>query len=298
MLSRFPLMPSLPPSVLVFVKLLQLMRPHQWLKNGFVFAGLVFSQSWQDGPLVLRVLYAFAAFCCFSSMVYIINDWHDRASDALHPVKRDRPLASGAVSGLLALVVAGALLAAGLLLAAGNRTLLLLLGVYTVLNLAYSWRLKRVPVVDVSIIASGFMLRLLAGTVAVGIAPSRWLLLTGIFVALFLGFSKRRAESFHDESSQRAVLEHYPVALLDTFIAMAMTATLTTYSLFATSPEAQLQHGERLLYTVPVVIFAMLRYTYQVHRGRGEDVARDMLRDPWILGAGLLWLAIFLSERV
>jgi 4-hydroxybenzoate polyprenyltransferase len=298
MLSRFPLMPSLPPSLLVFVKLLQLMRPHQWLKNGFVFAGLVFSQSWQDGPLVLRVLQAFAAFCCFSSLVYIINDWHDRASDALHPVKCKRPLASGAVAVPLALLVAGLLLLAGLLLAAGNRTLLLLLGAYTALNLAYSWRLKHVPVVDVSIIASGFMLRLLAGTVAVGIPPSRWLLLTGIFIALFLGFSKRRAESFHDESSQRAVLEHYPVALLDTFIAMAMTATLTTYSLFATSPEAQLQHGERLLYTVPVVIFAMLRYTYQVHRGRGEDVARDMLRDPWILGAGLLWLAIFLSERL
>jgi decaprenyl-phosphate phosphoribosyltransferase len=298
MLSRFPLMPSLPPSLLVLVRLLQLMRPHQWLKNGFVFAGLVFSQSWQDGPLALRVFYAFAAFCCFSSLVYIINDWHDRASDALHPVKRNRPLASGAVSVPMALVMAGVLLLAGLLLAAGNRTLLLLLGIYTALNLAYSWRLKRVPVVDVSIIASGFMLRLLAGTVAVGIPPSRWLLLTGIFIALFLGFSKRRAESFHDESSQRAVLEHYPTALLDTFIAMAMTATLTTYSLFATSPEAQLQHGERLLYTVPVVIFAMLRYTYQVHRGRGEDVARDMLRDPWILGAGLLWLAIFLSERV
>ena len=89
---------------------------------------------------------------------------------------------------------------------------------------------------------------------------------------------------------------HYPSALLDTFMAVTMTATLTTYSLFATSPEAQLQHGERLLYTVPVVIFGMLRYTYQVHRGHGEDVARDMLRDPWILGAAALWLAIFLSR--
>ena len=150
--------------------------------------------------------------------------------------------------------------------------------------------------VDVSIIASGFMLRLLAGTVAVGIAPSRWLLLTGIFVALFLGFSKRKAETFHGEASQRAVLAHYPPALLDTFMAATMTATLTTYSLFATSAEAQLQHGERLLYTVPVVIFGMLRYTYQVHRGLGEDVARDLLRDPWILAAGVIWLAIFTSR--
>ena len=278
--------------------LVRLMRPHQWLKNVFVFAGLVFSQNWQDTALDLRVFYAFAAFCCLSSMVYIINDWHDRASDALHPTKRHRPLASGAVAAPVALVLAALLLVAGLLLAAGNRTLLVLLGMYAVLNLAYSWRLKQVPVVDVSIIASGFMLRLLAGTVAVGIPPSRWLLLTGIFVALFLGFSKRKAESFHEEASQRAVLAHYPPALLDTFMAVTMTATLATYSLFATSAEAQLQHGERLLYTVPVVIFGMLRYTYQVHRGRGEDVARDMLRDPWILGAGVLWLAIFLSQRL
>ena len=273
------------------------MRPHQWLKNGFVFAGLVFSQNWQDTTLDLRVLLAFAAFCCASSVVYILNDWHDRASDALHPAKSRRPLASGAVSVAAALALALALLAAGVLLAANNPALLVLLGVYVALNLAYSWRLKQVPVVDVSIIAAGFMLRLLAGTVAVGIPPSRWLLLTGIFLTLFLGFCKRKAESFQDEGSQRAVLEHYPAALLDTFIAVTMTATLTTYSLFATSPEAQLQHGERLLYTVPVVIFGLLRYTYQVHSGRGEDVARDLVRDPWIAAAGLLWLLIFLSHR-
>ena len=276
--------------------LLRLMRPHQWVKNAFVFAGLLFSQAWQDGPLVLRVVTAFTAFCCTSSMIYIINDWHDRASDALHPTKRRRPLASGAVPVPLALALAAALLAGGLLLATGNRVLLGLLAVYAVLNLAYSWRLKQVPVVDVSIIAAGFMLRLLAGTVAVGIPPSHWLLLTGIFVALFLGFSKRKAESFHEEGSQRAVMAYYPSALLDTFMAVTMTATLTTYSLFATSPEALLQHGERLLYTVPVVIFGMLRYAFQVHRGHGEDVARDLLRDPWMLAAGALWLLIFSSR--
>ena len=285
-------MPQLP-------ALIRLMRPHQWLKNVFVFAGLLFSQTWLNagsGPLVQRVLLAFAAFCCLSSMVYILNDWHDRASDALHPTKRLRQLASGAVSLPMAALLAVALLLAALLLAWGNRTLLVLLAVYGVLNLAYSWRLKQVPVVDVSIIAAGFMLRLLAGTVAVGVPPSRWLLLTGIFVALFLGFCKRKAETFHSASARRAVLDHYPAALLDTFMAVTMTATLATYSLFATSPEALQQHGERLLYTVPVVIFGMLRYTYQVHRGRGEDVARDLLRDPWIAAAGVLWLLIFFSR--
>ncbi len=281
----------------LLLSLVVLMRPHQWLKNAFVFAGLLFSQSWQDGPLALKVLTAFAAFCCFSSLVYILNDWQDRVADARHPVKRFRPLASGAVKLPAALVLAAALLAAGLWLASGNLTLLLLLGIYVALNLAYSWRLKLVPVVDVSIIASGFMLRLLAGTLAVGIPPSRWLLLAGLFIALFLGFSKRKAETFHDEADQRAVLEHYPPALLDLFMAVTMTATLMTYGLFATSPEAQLQHGERLVYTVPIVIFALLRYAYQVHRGRGEDVSRDLLRDPWILLALASWLLVFLGRR-
>ena len=276
--------------------LIRLMRPHQWLKNVFVFAGMAFGYAWRDGPTIGRVLLAFAAFCCISSMVYIINDWRDRASDALHPDKRLRPLASGAVTPWSAFWLAAALLAGGLVLAGGNRMLLVLLSVYVLLNLAYSWRLKEVPVVDVCIIAAGFMLRLLAGTVAVGIPPSRWLLLTGIFLALFLGFSKRRAETFQNAASQRPVLAHYTPALLDTFMAVTMTATLTTYSLFATGLEAQLQHGERLLYTVPVVIFGMLRYAYQVHRGLGEDVARDLLRDAWIIGAGVLWLVIFLSR--
>lgn len=286
-------MPSFLSTLLAFV---HLMRPHQWSKNVFVFAGLVFSQRWENTALDWRVLQAFGAFCCVSSLVYIVNDWHDRASDAQHPRKRHRPLASGKVAVPAGLALAGALLATGALLADGNGPLLGLLGLYVALNMAYSWRLRQVAVVDVSLIAASFMLRLLAGTVAVGIAPSRWLLLTGIFLTLYLGFCKRKAESFQDEASQRAVMAHYPPALLDTFITMTMTATLTTYSLFATSPEAQLQHGQRLLYTVPVVIFGLLRYTYQVHRGRGEDVACDLLRDGWMVAAGVLWLLILVGN--
>lgn len=275
--------------------LLALMRPHQWLKNVFVFAGLVFSQSWHDAGRVTLVLSAFGVFCLFSSAVYIVNDWRDRASDALHPTKRLRPLASGAVGPGVAFALAALLAASGVALANGNRTLLGLIALYVASNVAYSWWLKRVPVVDVFSIALGFMLRLLAGTVGVGIPPSRWLILTGIFAALFLGFSKRRAETFQAAASQRSVLGHYPPALLDTFVSVTMTATLMTYSLFATSPESQAQHGERLVYTVPIVIFGMLRYAYQVHRGRGEDVARDLLRDPWIVGALAAWLLVFIA---
>ena len=285
-------MPSFSPFALI-----KLLRPHQWLKNCFVFAGLLFSQLWSDTVFVERVLLAFAAFCLASSLVYIFNDWHDRKQDMLHPTKRYRPFASGSVSATAGLGLAAVLLAVTVWLARGNLVLLALLVIYGLLNLAYSLRLKQVPVVDVFIIASGFMLRLLAGTVAVGITPSHWLLLTGMFVALFLGFAKRKAESFHALDSQRAVLSHYPPALLDTFIAMTMTAMLIAYCLFAISPESQSRHGERLIYTAPLVIFAMVRYTYQVHRGRGEDVARDLLRDPWITLTGIGWVGFFVLSR-
>ena len=277
--------------------LVKLMRPHQWLKNGFVLAGLLFSQLWSDTDYLAQVLLAFAAFCCASSLVYLFNDWHDRTSDALHPSKRNRPFASGAVTAPAGLALAGVLLAGAVALAWGNLVLLVLLVIYGLLNVAYSLRLKQVPVVDVFIIASGFMLRLLAGTVAVGIAPSHWLLLTGMFVALFLGFAKRKAETFQAPGSQRAVLAHYTPALLDTLMAATLTATLIAYSLFAISPESQLRHGQRLTYTVPLVVFGILRYTYQVHRGRGEDVARDLLRDPWIVAIGIGWVGFFVLSR-
>jgi decaprenyl-phosphate phosphoribosyltransferase len=278
-------------------QLLTLMRPHQWLKNIFVFAGLIFSQTWDNGPLALKVLGVFLAFCCASSLVYILNDWRDRASDALHPIKRLRPLASGELALTPAFLLALLLLGSTVWLAAGNPMLLLLLGIYVLQNLAYSLWLKTIAVVDVFVIATGFMLRLLAGTLAIGIAPSRWLLLTGLFMALFLGFSKRKAESFHSAQSQRAVMAQYTPAVLDAFMAVTMTAAMVMYSLFATSPEAIAQHGERLIYSIPIVIFALMRYTLQVHRGHGEDVSRDLLRDPWILLAGVAWLLIFLGRR-
>ena len=285
----------------MMLDLIRLMRPHQWLKNGFVFAGLIFSQNWGSPDLLVQVLRAFAAFCCISSMVYILNDWRDRAQDALHPVKKFRPLASGAVQTPAALGLAAALSLSGFFIASLNTHtvwLLSLLALYVVMNLAYTWGLKHVPVVDVFMIASGFLMRLLAGTVAVGIAPSRWLLLTGLFVALFLGFSKRKSESFHTPEQQRAVLQSYSPALLDVLIAVSMTATLTTYSLYAISPEIQALHGERLMLTVPLVVFGLFRYCYQVQLGKGEDVSKDLLKDPWILGAMGAWVLLFLSTKL
>ena len=276
----------------LIIDVLRLVRLHQWIKNAFVLAGLLFSGLWQEPQWQAAAMKAFFAFCCSASLIYIINDWHDREADARHPKKKSRPLARNALPGWLVLALAALLVAAALALAWGNGLLLAILAVYVALNLAYSRYLKHVPVVDVSIIASGFMLRLLAGTVAIGIPPSNWMLLTGLFVALLLGFAKRKAESFHAEADRRAVMEHYPAALLDTYIAFAMTATITTYALFATSAQAQLQHGARLVYTVPVVIFALLRFVYRLHQGHGEDVSKDLVRDPWIFTSIVLWLLI------
>ena len=277
--------------------LIKLLRPHQWLKNGFVFAGLLFSQRWSDAATLQRVLLAFAAFCLASSLVYVFNDWRDRQLDALHPTKRQRPFASGELGLRAAWVVGLTLLVASVLLAWGNAILLALLGIYGLLNLAYTLRLKTLPVVDVFIIASGFMLRLLAGTLAVGIAPSQWLLLTGTCLALFLGFAKRKAETFHAAGSQRLVLAHYTPALLHGLIKVSMAATLVSYTLFAISSESQARHGQRLMVTVPLVIFGLLRYERQVSYGRGEDVARDLLRDPWLMVTGVCWAGFFILSR-
>ena len=296
--TRLPTLPMPSPAPPALIKpLFKLLRPHQWVKNGFVFAGLLFSQRWSDAAIVQNVIHAFAAFCLASSLVYVFNDWRDRQLDALHPTKKNRPFASGALAPPAGLALGLLLLVSTGLLAWGNAVLFGLLGSYWLLNLAYSLKLKTVPVVDVFIIASGFMLRLLAGTVAVGIAPSQWLLLTGMFVALFLGFAKRKAETFQAPSSQRAVLAHYTPPLLDTLMAVTMTATLMSYSLFAISSESQARHGERLMVTIPLVVFGMLRYTYQVSRGRGEDVARDLLRDPWIVVTGISWVGFFVLSR-
>jgi 4-hydroxybenzoate polyprenyltransferase len=177
------------------------------------------------------------------------------------------------------------------------QLLLLLLGIYLALNLAYTFKLKQVPVVDVFMISGGFLLRLLAGTLAVGITPSRWLLLTGLFLALFLGFSKRKSESLRAADQQRQVLQSYTPALLDVLISAALTATLTTYSLYAISPEVQALHGERLMYTVPLVVFSMFRYCFLVQQGHGEDVSKDLFKDPWILGAGLVWVLLFTGPK-
>ncbi|MEY3200815.1 MAG: hypothetical protein RIR70_365 [Pseudomonadota bacterium] len=279
--------------------LLRLLRPHQWVKNTFVFVGLIFGHAWSNPVTWAHSLAAFVAFCALSSAVYVANDWLDREQDRAHPKKRLRPLASGEVSGFAAACLAGAALLIGLLLAAFvGEPLLLIALAYLALNLAYNLGGKHVVLLDVFMIATGFMLRILAGTLGVGVAPSHWLLLCGFSLTLFLGFAKRRAElaalADEDAAAHRRVLLHYSPALLDKMIAVMMSAVLATYSLYTVSPETIALHGtDKLIYTVPCVLYGMFRYLYLLHqRGGGGDPAVELLRDRHLQAAVLAWLAV------
>jgi 4-hydroxybenzoate polyprenyltransferase len=276
--------------------LIRLLRPHQWLKNGFVFVGLLFGHAWLEPQKVAAAGVAFLAFSLTASTVYVLNDLVDREEDRLHPEKRYRPLAAGLVEVRTALAAAAVCLAVGMTLGlAGGGTLATILSGYLLLNLAYSYGLKHVVVLDVFIIAAGFMLRLLAGTVGVGIAPSHWLLLCGLMLTLFLGFAKRRAELsalLQESVRHRRVLEHYTPAMLDQFTTLTATATIIAYGLYTVSPETVALHGTTgLMASVPFVLYGLLRYLFLLHRrDGGGDPARELLTDRHLQIAFLGWL--------
>lgn len=285
--------------------LIRLMRPHQWVKNGFVFIGLLFGHAWNDPHQVAQSLSAFFAFCLLSSAVYVLNDWVDREQDRRHPDKRHRPLASGAVGVPAALGLAllcllgGAGLAGGFFAGVGlpGSHEPWLFALYLLLNAGYSAGLKHVVVLDVFIIAAGFMLRILAGTLGIGIMPSHWLLLCGLMLTLFLGFAKRRAELnvlLEDSGGHRRVLEHYSTAMLDQFITLAAGTTVMAYSLYTVSEETIALHGTPwLIATVPCVAYGLFRYLFRLHRaGGGGDPARELLTDPHLLGIFAIWLGL------
>ncbi len=272
----------------------QAMRPQQWVKNAFVWAGFLFAREWHDTALAIDVAIAFVAFCLLASAAYVGNDWNDRAADRAHPVKRDRPIAAGRISGTRAVMLASllALSAFGLASLVGME-LVAVLAVYVALNAAYSLALKRVVIVDVIAVALGFLLRILAGTVGVGIAPSPWLLMCGLMVTLLLGFGKRRAElGAVALESGRDVLADYSPALLDRLITVCVSGTLISYSLYTISPQTIALHGSAdLVYTVPIVTYALFRYLYLFERKHAaEDPSRLFLSDRHLQFAAIAWV--------
>ncbi len=279
---------------------LKLLRPHQWVKSGFVFVGLLFGHAWHDALLVQNVFLAAAAFALAASAVYVLNDLADRERDREHPEKCHRPLAAGTVSVAQALLLAGGCMVSALVLAqAVSVSVLAIVVVYALLNAAYSMGLKHVVLLDVFIISAGFMLRILAGTLGVGIAPSHWLLLCGLMLTLFLGFAKRRAELNAMEGrggAHRKVLDDYDPALLDKLIGISATGAIVGYSLYTVSAETLAMHGTtNLIYSVPFVVYGIFRYLFLLHRrGGGGDPAAALLRDAHLIAAFAGWLATVL----
>lgn len=278
---------------------LRLMRPHQWIKNGFVFLGVVFGHGWTEPTLVADVLALFAAFCFASSAVYVMNDIADRDADRLHPTKRFRPLARGDVGVGAARALCIVLALAGLALAARvSLPALLIVGAYAALNLAYSAGLKHVPILDVFIISGGFMLRILAGTTGIGIPPSKWLLLCGLMLTLFLGFGKRRSElvALTGEANgipgQRASLDGYSKPLLDLLITVSVAGAAIGYALYTVDEKTIALHGtDRLIFTLPFVLYGLFRYLQVMYsRGGGADPAWELLHDPHLIVATAGWL--------
>ena len=270
------------------------LRPQQWIKNAFVWAGFLFAHTWDDRALASHVAAAFAAFCMLASAVYIGNDWIDRDVDRAHPLKRNRPIAAGRLSPAAAASISIALALAAFAIGAWSGIeLIAILAAYLVLNVAYSLALKRIVIIDVIAVSLGFLLRLLAGTLGVGIAPSPWLLMCGLMLTLLLGFGKRRAElAAVSAASGRAVLAEYSPALLDRLITVCVSGTLISYSLYTISPQTIALHGSvNLVYTVPIVTYALFRYLYLLDRQHAaEDPSRLMLTDHHLQVAALAWL--------
>jgi 4-hydroxybenzoate polyprenyltransferase len=275
------------------------LRPRQWVKNLFVFAGLVFGQRLFT-PAVWPALGAFAIFCALSGAIYLVNDVADRDKDRLHPTKRLRPVAAGRLPAGAALGVALGLAAAGLAAAACLSTGVLLVAVvYVGLLLAYSAWLKHVVIVDVLTVAVGFVLRALAGTLAIDVAISGWLLICTILIALFLALGKRRHEYLTLEAAaarHRPILAEYSAGLLDQMIAVVTASAVTAYALYTMSPETVAKfHTQLLPVTLPFVLYGIFRYLYLLYRRQlGGNPSELFLNDRALLINTVCWIAAVL----
>jgi len=271
------------------------LRPKQWSKNIIVFAGLFFAEDIFD-PLKIKLSFAaFVLFCLISSAGYLINDIMDREKDALHPRKKYRPIAAGKIPVTTALMCAILLtaisVAFGFSLSCSYGVIIVS---YLALTLSYSLYLKKVIIIDVMIIASGFMFRAVGGTLAIHEEVSSWLIICTIFLALFLALTKRRAEAMalgDSAASVRTTLENYSPQFLDQMINTVTAACLMAYALYTLDAATVAKFQTRnLVLTLPFVIYGLFRYLYLVHsRNQGEAVDVTILHDKPILACGLLY---------
>ena len=273
------------------------LRPRQWFKNIFLFVGLVFSQNLFQIDLFIKVCEGFLVFCLAASSIYVFNDIHDRESDRRHPEKYRRPLAQGSLLVSEAYMVSMVLAAVALMLAfMMDRTFLLILLAYFVLNLAYSLKIKQVVILDIMFIASGFVLRILAGTTLAEVNPSDWLVICTITLSLFLGFSKRRNELVlmgENAGTQRKVLKEYSIHFLDQMISMVTACTVMSYILYTVSPETVGRFGTKnLMFSIPFALFGVFRYLYLIYlkKKMGDPIDLILKDFPFLLNI-LLWIS-------
>jgi len=281
------------------VNLVRLSRPSHWLKNGFVLAALVFARKVTDADAVLKTLEAFAAFCLASSAVYVLNDVVDRREDAQHPSKRRRPVASGAV-GVGEAIALGFVLAAGAVAMASHvgGAFAATVAFYLALMLAYILGLKRVAILDVLVIASGFVIRAYAGGAAIHVEVSYWLLLCTLTLSLFLGFAKRESERValgEDASASRPLAWGlYTERTLAHMMTVSAGLAIVTYMLYTVSERTirEVAHHEWMFITVLPVIYAVFRFYHMAITGRAGDPVDMVRRDPAFVVALVVWLAM------
>lgn len=279
--------------------LLTAMRPHQWSKNLFVLAPLIFGMRLTNPRSVMLALIASFCFCLLSSSLYLINDIIDSESDRAHPEKRNRPVASGAISTRVAfsfsiLLMAVSLTGAALLI---GLHFLSLAAIYVLITIAYCVALKRAVVLDGMLIAGGFVVRVVGGAVAIAVAPSHWLIICAFLLALFLAFSKRRQEllMLSDQASEhRHVLGQYSVEFLDRANSILLGATIVCYALYTVAPETVARFGtDKLVYGTTFVLYGLLRYmALQQNVKNGGNPSKMLLKDKPLLLAVVGW-AIF-----
>jgi 4-hydroxybenzoate polyprenyltransferase len=273
------------------------LRPHQWTKNLVVFAALALSKHLFEPEPLGRSVLAFVLFCALSGTVYLLNDVADVERDRLHPLKRLRPIASGALSPR-----AAALLAVGLALGSAGASLLLgpmfasCASAYLILNLLYSFYLKEAVILDVLCISLGFVLRAVAGAVAIGVVISEWLLVCTLLLALFLALSKRRHELVTLSGSavgHRKSLSEYSPYLLDQMISVVTASCVTAYAFYTMAPDTVAKYRtDRLAWTIPFVLYGIFRYLYLVHqKEQGGSPTDILLTDRPLLATVGLWAA-------
>ena len=284
--------------------LISALRPRQWVKNALVFLPFLFAVdlAWQPSELaevpglLLQVALAAVAFCALSGAVYLFNDLLDRRADRNHPTKRNRPLASGRVSGATAVAALAGLTAAGAVILAWLKLPLVWVGVlYLAINVLYSVGLKRVVMVDVLLVASGYVIRTVVGALVIGVDPSPWLYTTTGAAALFIVLGKRYAEvrlASGDPEAQRPVLRQYPVSLVGQLLNISAGTALVSYALY-TIEAANLPPNDGMLLTIPLVTFGLFRFLYLVHTSDEAEypemlIARDL---PMVLSV-LAWLVV------